>query len=345
MNSIVQHSIADRFERQAGYCQRMGSQLCDALLRSAAEDYREAGVVRDLFRVDTSLEPLPRAGIRLLAALHYCALQGIAPGIASHFPSCGGDGDANAAWAACRAFIENYPDRIAQLYRRMPQTNEPARSMPLLGGLLAIVSSVQLPVRLLEIGASAGLNSRLDYYRYEGNGWAWGDPASPLILRNRERSGSPPARCDIRIVERVACDLHPLDVAKESDRLYLRSFIWADQTERLDRFDRACDVALRVPLVVERANALAWVPRRFSPHKGTVTVLMHSIVSYYLNAQEREQFIDAVTRATADATAEAPMAWLRFESDGFQTRATLWPGAHEMAIASSDGHAQGIEWR
>jgi hypothetical protein len=345
MNAAVQHSIADRFERQAGYCGRMGSPLCDALLRSAAADYRDGGAVRELFRTGVSLEPLPRAGIRLLAALHYCALEGSAPAIASHFPSCGGDGDAEAAWDASRAFVEKRLPRVAELYRRMPQTNETARSMPLLGGLLAIVERSQLPVRLFEVGASAGLNTRLDRYRYEGAGWTWGDPSSPLVLRNREHGGKPPALCELRIVERGACDLHPLDVGKESDRLYLRSFIWADQTERLARFDAACKAALQTPMVVERADALTWIPQHFTPCAGSVTVVMHSIVAYYLDDRQRERFVDAVARAAKDARAEAPMAWLRFESDGFETKVTLWPDAGEIVIARSDGHAQGIEWK
>jgi hypothetical protein len=345
VNAAVQHPIADRFERQAGYCQRMGSPLGAALLRAAAGNYRDAGIVRELFLSDAALESLPRAGIRFLAALHYCALEGRAAEIASHLPSCGGDGDAGSAWKASQTFIGGNLQRMVELYRRMPQTNEPARSMPLLAGLLAIVERTRLPVRLFEIGASAGLNTRLDHYRYEGVGWSWGDASSPLILRNRERSGKPRALCELHVAERAACDLHPLDLGKESDRLYLRSFIWADQTDRLARFDAACEVALRVPLVVERADALSWVPQRFVPRDGTVTVLMHSIVSYYLNANAREHFIDAVSRAAIDAREEAPMAWLRFESDGFETKVTLWPGAREIAVARSDGHAQGIEWR
>lgn len=345
MNAAVHYSIADRFERQAGFCLRMGSPLGAALLREAANDYRNSGAVHDLIRQDDALESLPRAGIRFLAALHYSALDGSAPEIAAHLPSCGGDADADAAWRASQNFAAEHLPRISELYRRMPQTNEPARSMPLLGGLLAIVARTRLPVRLLEIGASAGFNSRLDYYRYEGNGWAWGDPSSPLVLRNRERSGKPQSLCDAEMIARAACDLHPLDVSKESDRLYLRSFIWADQTERLSRFDRACEIALRVPLIVERCDALTWIPEHFTPHVGSVTVLMHSIVAYYLSAQARRQFVETVSRAAGRARAEAPMAWLRFESDGFETKATLWPQDVEIAIARSDGHAQDIEWR
>ena len=80
---------------------------------------------------------------------------------------------------------------FGELFDRTPQTNEVARSMPLLGGLLAIVDATRLPVALLDVGSSAGLNLRLDRYRYEGDGWFWGDPHSPLVLRNETISGQP----------------------------------------------------------------------------------------------------------------------------------------------------------
>lgn len=339
------HDVAERLERQARFCTSMGAPLCGALLQEAAGSYRAAGAVRELFERYPELEPLPRAGIRLLAALHYCALAGQAPAIAVHLPSCGGDGDARAAWIAAREFIAAHPSRIHELCLHTPQTNEPARSTVLLAGLLRLAAMVRFPVRLFEFGASAGLNTRLDRYRYEGNGWAWGDPRSPLVLRNRERSGRPRALdADLRIAERAACDLHPLDLANEEDRLSLRSFVWADQVERLDRLDRAIEAANSVAMRVEQSNALPWVRKRFVPKQGTATVVMHSLVAYYLTEKQRERLIAAIEGAARDAQADAPMAWLRFESYPFETRFVLWPGRREIRIARSDGHAQEIEW-
>lgn len=323
----------------------MGSPFSAALLRRAAADYRKNGPVRQLYASHPGLEPLPRAGIRLLAALHASALDGCAPALAAHVPSCGGDGDADEAWNASRALIGASRDRIARLYERTPQTNEVARSMPLLCGLLRIAGAHRLPIRLFEIGASAGLNARLDTYRYEGNGWAWGDERSPLVLRNREVSGKPSSLdAPLRVVQRSACDAHPLDVSREEDRRYLRSFIWADQSERLERFDRACEAAMRVPLVVERSDALPWLEERFAAEPSSVAVLMHSMLFYYLTRRQREA-LDTFVRARArEASADAPLAWLRLENDEYVTKATLWPGGREIRIARSDGHGQDLEW-
>ncbi len=339
--------IAERFERQAEYCGAMGAPLCAHLLRSAAADYRRGGVVRALFASGSQVEVLSRSGIRFLAALHGCALDGTAPAIAAHLPSCGGDGDAAAAWNAARAFLSEHLERIAQLYDRTPQTNEPARSMPLLAGLLAAVKASPLPVCLLEIGASAGLNTRLDRYRYEGTAWSWGDPHSPLVLRNRERIGHPSSLdAPLRIVERAACDLHPLDIENEQDRQRLRAFVWADQVDRLQRLDDACRAARTLPLTVEKAEAVGWLAERFRARDGTLTVAMHSAVHYYLTHEQRAALQETMTRNTEHASESAPMAWLRFEHEGsgMTTRLTQWPGGAETLIARSDGHGQDIEW-
>ena len=47
-----------------------------------------------------------------------------------------------------------------------PQTNEVGRSAELIGGLLLFDREFGLPVRLFEIGTSAGLNLRAEHYRY-----------------------------------------------------------------------------------------------------------------------------------------------------------------------------------
>jgi hypothetical protein len=38
----------------------------------------------------------------------------------------------------------------------------------LIGGFLRVAAMTRRPLRLLEVGSSAGLNLRWDHYRYEG---------------------------------------------------------------------------------------------------------------------------------------------------------------------------------
>jgi len=341
-------SVDEGLHAQALVCAAYGSPFYGVLLEEAAKDYRDGGPVRAFFDAVPARRQLSRGGLRLGGALQLRALDGSAPGLAAHFPSTGGDGDAAAAWREARRLLAENAERFAQPFTQTPQTNEVARSMPLLGGLLAIAAATQLPIALLDVGTSAGLNLRLDRYRYEGDGWSWGDPESPLILRNETLSGVP-QHVDARpqIVAREGCDLHPLDVRSERDCIELHSFVWPDQRERFERLDAAIEVARRVPVQIERANFLQWIPERAKPRDKSVTVLMHSVVTEHLSDDVKAAMRAAIETACAAATSAAPMAWLRLEpGEGmrYEARVTLWPSREERLVATCYGHAQNIDW-
>src|SRR5262249_40092293 len=118
--------------------------------------------------------------LRLLGGIHRMVLAGDLPALAAHFPSTGGDGDAAAAWPHIEALLDDPPGPLQDALARPVQTNEVGRACSLAGGLAVIARDTKLPLRLLEIGSSAGLNLRLDRYRYEANGATWGDAASPV---------------------------------------------------------------------------------------------------------------------------------------------------------------------
>jgi hypothetical protein len=348
MTAKAELSVPERLDLGARACAAMGSPLYGSILARAAEDYRAGGPLHAFFDADPLLEREPLTGIRLMGSLHYRALDGSAPELAAHFPSCGGDGEPVAAWSACRALVAADAEGIAQGFRLTPQTNEVARAMPLLAGLLAITATTAQPVRLLDIGASAGLNTRLDRYRYEGAGWAWGNPDSPCLLRNATLNGSPAhATASLRIAERAACDLQPLDVGNERDRLRLKSYVWADQIERFERLAQAIEAARAISLRVDRADMVEWIRERALPRNGTTTVIMHSVVTEHMPRDARAALVAAIDAAAAAATSDARLAWLRLEpgsGDLYETRVKLWPSGEDRLIAESDGHAQQLRW-
>ena len=53
--------------------------------------------------------------------------------------------------------------------------------MPLLAAFAWLSARFEMPFRLREVGASAGLNLRFDRYRYDGGNWQWGDARSSLL--------------------------------------------------------------------------------------------------------------------------------------------------------------------
>jgi hypothetical protein len=343
---------AAQLERQAGWCRELGSPLYAALLGAAAADCAAGGPSWALIDGHEDAHIGWALALRFLGAVHRLVLEGAAPELARHYPSAGGalGGD---AWPAFRGVLEAHAARLRALFPAPVQTNEVARSASLLGGFAAAARETGLPLRLLEVGASAGLNLRFDHFRYESGGFAWGDPASPVQLRDIfEGEGAPPVPPPIEVVERAGCDAEPVDALSEEGRLTLRSFVWPDQIGRRSRLDASLRVAERVPAAVERADALEWTARRLAPAPGAATVLYHSIVMGYLGRDGIRRFVETVRAAGGRASAAAPLAWLRLEpaplEDGtFEHRVTLtlWPGGEDRLLATSSPHGIPVRWR
>ena len=151
------------------------SPLTVALMRGAADDLETGGVVAELFAgLDASWESVP--GLRLAAVLHRLVLAGRAPELAPFYPSAGGTRTAREVWPAAAAVVREHAAEVRELLPRPVQTNEPGRAAALYGALLWQVDRLGLPGRLLEIGASAGLNLRVDRFAYVADGRVLGDP-------------------------------------------------------------------------------------------------------------------------------------------------------------------------
>ncbi|MGB6521414.1 MAG: DUF2332 domain-containing protein [Candidatus Cybelea sp.] len=337
--------ITTRLERQAEACAALGSPFTAALMRSAVAVYRRDD--RAIVALLDSLNAYSRPGLHLAGALHYLALAGDAD-LGRHYPSTGGDGDALAAWQAAREIIVSAAARLTPLLARIPQTNEPARSMPLLVACTFVAARFGMPVRLREIGASAGLNLRFDRFGYDGGDWRWGDPKSPLVLRNRIVCGHPAEfGVPLKIVDRRGCDLHPLDAAKEEDRRRLTSFVWPDQHERLERLRGALAVARTLPVTIDEESYATWLPREGRTAEGCVTTVIHTVVEEHFSPQEKADLAERIACCAAAASASAPFAHVSMELDGrvYRTSVQSWPGpSAPVTICLSDGHAQDIVW-
>ena len=211
------------------------------------------------------------------------------------------------------------------------QTNEVGRSASLLGGFLA-VAEAGLPLRVLEVGASAGLNLRFDRYRYEAAGGpSFGPGGLPGPVRRAVgRCRAPDLGVALVVAERRGCDVRPLDPADPADRLRLRACLWPDQPERRARLDAALEVAEPVPVPVDRADAAAWAgraPRRGPPRaghggrpldRGPVPRPRHPAGPGAGHRRGRPE-----PRAP-----DAPVAWLRMEpasTEEADVRLTCWP--------------------
>lgn len=185
------------------------------------------------------------------------------------------------------------------------------RSAALIGGLLHLKQS-GLPIRLFEIGSSAGLNLRADHYLYRFAGSQWGPPDSPVAIDDAWRGALPPGR-DVRIAERCGYDIAPIDVGDTDGELTVLSYVWPDQAARLARLRGAIEVARRVPARLERRTAAGAVAG-LRVADGALTVLWHSITWQYLSADERDAVrahVDALAARAARAHRSPTSRWSR----------------------------------
>ena len=160
-------------------------------------------------------------------------------------------------------------------------------------GLLLLVRQFDLPVRLFEIGTSAGLNLRADHYRYALSAAASGDrPDSPVTIDDAWRGELPPDGA-VRIVERHGYDIAPIDVTGADGEMTVLSYVWPDQSARLERLRGAIAVARNVPARLHRATAADAVAG-MTLTDGALTVLWHSITWQYLSDDERAAIRDGV---------------------------------------------------
>ena len=280
--------------------------------------------------------------LRLLGAAHRLALTGLAPAYAAHLPTCGGDGDPGSAWDALRDLCAS--GDLDEGTLQPVQTNEPARAAALLPGFVEVAARTGLPLRLLEVGASAGLLLRFDAYRYEIGPDTWGPPGSPV--RITAEGGAPIG--PVEVGGRRGCDVRPLDPIR--DATLLLSFVWPSDVERFRRLQAALALAASIPVMVDEAGAAAWLEAQLAaPAEGVATVVYHSIVWQYLAATERAAARAAIEGAGRRADAGAPLAWLRLEprpepGAGAELRLTTWPGSGEALLARCGYHGGPIRW-
>ncbi|MEB2344116.1 MAG: DUF2332 domain-containing protein [Deltaproteobacteria bacterium] len=341
--------LAEAFRSQALGCASTGSPIYAELLARAGGDLAAGGVFAEIVADYRGHPLLDALALRIFAAVHALVLAGDAPALAAHYPSAGGRYEAEGAWRALHALARERRDdlRVAAVARPV-QTNEVRRCAVLLGGFLRVAHETGLPLRLREVGASAGLNLGWDRYRYALGPQGWGEPRARVVLGSDWSGALPPLAAPVRVASRAGCDVAPIDLRDGEQCRKLESFVWPEQLERLATL-RAAIAALRPePPPVEAAHAGDWVARELAaPAPGEATVLFHSVVWWYLSGAERQRIDTDVRAAGARATPGAPLAWLRMEGarlDEAELRLLLWPGGEDRLLARTHWHGAWVHW-
>ncbi len=247
-------------------------------------------------------------------------------------------GGATDAWPVFRGFVEDEWVSIEQLLlTRRTQTNEVARSAV----LLPLLSAIEGPVALVEVGASAGLclyPDRLQYtYRTGFESHVVGGPS--VVELDIACHGDVPLPTRVPdVVWRAGLDLNPLDVGDPDDLAWLQACVWPEHPDRLDRLVAASSIAVAdPPLLVEGDLLEATTELVASAPRGATTIVFHSAVLAYVARETRRDF--------AALLGDHEVVWISNEApgvvEGLRSELVTPPGAAAQAhfVVGRSGHA------
>lgn len=299
-------TLADRFRRHGNL---MPPGLYRTLILAMADDWEAGGVVREICGEDAPSSAVVQ--LRLLGGLQRLVLTRQAPQLTMYYPNLGGTASPEHAWADVEPVLQAHVPELREALELAPQTNEPGRSVALLIGLFDVVRRSGLTsVRLLELGASAGLNLLVDHYFVSGEGWSYGPADSVLRFPDSVHGRVDPI--EFSVVSRRGCDLSPVDPGTVDGRIRLTSFVWPHDLHRHERLRAALQVATAHPVPVDAAGASEWLPAQLeSPRPdGVLTVVWNSVTRQYWPREE----IEAVQAILDAAAARMPIAHIAMES-------------------------------
>ena len=284
--------------------------------------------------------------------MHYLVLSGAAPEALS------------GRWDDFTHALGAHADALRVRTREQGvQTNEVQRCVALLPALLTVASETDMPLELVELGPSAGLNLLLDRYRYSYANGAWGPERAALELVATEPQGRVPAPLlahPLEIRRRRGIDLSPVDATTREGYLLLRSFLWPGLDDRVRRLDAAVATlrreAQRPDLIA--GDYVALLPGLLAERPGdAVTVVFQTASTGYLPVEAAARLREGLDAAGADGR---PLAWvstrrrderedtagdtheLRLEHWELELR--VWPGQARLA-ATLDFHGNWLDWR
>ncbi len=288
-------------------------------------------LVDDVFpEADWSAHNLP---LRLLAALHYLALDG------------------RASWDDLRSALRDHGAFLRRFVsEQRVQTNEVQRSWFLLPCFLEVARrSGAEELDVVELGTSAGLNLVWDRYAYRYVHGRWGPRDAAVELAGEERRPVPAALLGLapRVGRRIGVDVAPVDVTDEHDVRVLKSFVWPDQAWRLEQLERVVAVVREDPPQIVHGDAVEELPRILDELRGgALTLVFATAFLNYLERERRQELRETLARVGSDR----PLAfvWTGQPAPDVHTywgiHVQLWPGGEREVVVHADFQGAWLDW-
>lgn len=235
-----------------------------------------------------------------------------------------------------------------------PQTNEAGRSASFMAGLKWLSNIVGPNFELNELGASAGINTMMERYRYNLGGVTAGPENAPMQIKPEWR-GAPPPDHPVNIISIQGCDQDPVDLSDPAAAMRIKAYVWPEIPERMARMDAAIKLATLSPPNLVQMDAADWTDQRLAaPHPAGVTrVFHHSIVWQYIPENRQRRITAAIEAAGSKATPAQPIAWMALETNRktFRHELTIrvWTGSGEYGechlLGKAHAHGAWVDWR
>jgi hypothetical protein len=257
-----------------------------------------------------------RYPLQLLSGLHYLVLTG------------------RAAWDDVRAPLHDEASFLREwIATERVQTNEPRRCWWLVPCFLEAARRHGVEVvDCVELGCSGGLNLLWDRYGYVyESAFLPGEPE----LHGDERGEVPVALFAWAPVvrSRVGVDRAPPDLRTDEGVLVLKSFVWADQVERLQLLDRCVEVWRRDPPEIVVGDLLDELPGLLE--RGPNLVWSTAALEY-LPAERQARVRELI------AAAGVPFVEATRPADGSHDYWGLFVDGDEVAHA--EFHGAWVDW-
>ncbi len=329
------------------------STVYTAIARAVAEDREILSLIRES-AAPANIPPL------LLAAVHFLLLRGLDHPLAAVYA---GTAEVTKAAPLFRDVCLAHRDEVRELMRtRRVQTNEVGRSA-LIGPALTWASTrLPLPLRLVDVGSSAGLNLLCDRYLLDyGDHGATGDPHAEVHIECTVMGGRPPiARRLPAIGGRVGIDIDPPDLNDPDDARWLLACVWPG-TNRAERTERAIAVAAAEPPEVVKGDAADLLPVVIAePSDGTDVVITTWSFSYF-SPDRKSRLVDTLERRGR----VRPLVWVACDLPGVVDSVEVpqppdhgggscdlmtavvfdADGAHPHVLAFAQSHGRWLDWR